>query len=158
MNLPAEIRAAVGECWLPQIYEESIRPRRTRSVELDIPERENAPEIQHTLLGVELKIGRQRIACPDLSTARYLRVFARLGCREFAILYDISQIPAAADEMESAWHRTILNFESRTADAAPQTKGRMRSALIREMREEIARIGAGEKMPLFNRETRQRKV
>src|SRR5690606_18750554 len=114
------------------------------------------PEILHTLLGVELKIGRRRIACPDLSTARYLRVFARLGCRKFAILYDISRIPAAADELESAWHRTMLNFNARTADAAPQTKGRLRAALIREIREELRRIGAGEKMPLFNKPTRRR--
>lgn len=157
MNLSAEIRAAVGESWLPEIYETKVRTERTRSVDLDISERENQPAIQHTLLGVELKVGRRRIACPDLATARFLRVFARLGCRNFAILYDISAISAIADELESAWHRTMLEFEARTSKLSPQARGKARAHLLREMRVEIARIGAGKKMPLFNQTTRQRK-
>jgi hypothetical protein len=35
--------------------------------------------------------------------------------------------------------------------------GRTRAAVIRQMREEIRKIGAGEMMPLFNKPTRQRK-
>ena len=65
--------------------------------------RENQAEIQYTLLGIELKVGKRRFACPDLATARYMRVFARIGCREFAVPYDITQISAAADELETSW-------------------------------------------------------
>ncbi|HEY2846962.1 MAG TPA: hypothetical protein VGI80_04035, partial [Pyrinomonadaceae bacterium] len=83
MDLAAEIRSEMGDEWLPSIYHEKIRSGRTRSISLEIPERENTAIIEYTLLGIELKIGKRRFACPDLSTARYMRVFARIGCKEF---------------------------------------------------------------------------
>ena len=50
-----KIRSEIAGDWIPDIYSESIRPLRTRSFEMDIPERENRPEIFETLLGMELK-------------------------------------------------------------------------------------------------------
>ncbi len=64
--------------------------------------------IQHTLLGVELKLGRKRLLCPDLATARYLSVFARIGCQDVAVPYDITKISHLADELESSWYRMLL--------------------------------------------------
>lgn len=157
MNLVTRIRAELGEQWIPQIYEDNVRPQRTRSFEFDIPERECSPEILHTLLGVELKIGKARVASPDLATARYLYVFARLGCQKVAVPYDITKLSGLADELETAWHKMLLLFERATATDSAQTKGRIRAALIRTIREEIHRIGAGELMPLFNKSTKQRK-
>src|SRR5690349_2999275 len=93
---------------IADIYSQKIRTIRTRSCALEIPERENEVAILHTLLGIELKVGSHRFACPDLPTARYMRVFARLGCREFAIPYDITKISTLADELETSWHRTLL--------------------------------------------------
>src|SRR5687767_7823181 len=97
------LRANLGELWIPEIYRDKVRAKRTRSFAMAIPEKENAPEIMHTLLGIELKVGRVRIAVPDLATARYLCVFARLGCREVAVPYDISKISAIADLLETGW-------------------------------------------------------
>src|SRR3712207_6239102 len=108
MDIAAEIAATLSEEWLPHLYETKIRSQRTRAINLDVPERENAAHIQHTLLGIELKVGKHRFACPDLATARYMRVFARLGCPAFAIPYDITKISGAADELETAWQRTLL--------------------------------------------------
>ncbi|MGH9947789.1 MAG: hypothetical protein ACRD6X_11360 [Pyrinomonadaceae bacterium] len=156
MNQLHAFQQAIGEFWIPTIYETKIRKMRTRSFELAVPERENSPEIMHTLLGVELKIGRKRMACPDLSTARYLQIFARIGCRNVAVPYDITVISSIADELETAWHRTVLIIEEFNRDSTPQAKGRMRSQVIRAMREEIAKIGAGTNMPLFNKSTKQR--
>ena len=85
MDIAAEIRAQLADDWLPNIYKEKIRSQRTRSIVLDVHERENQAEIQYTLLGIELKVGKRRFACPDLATARYMRVFARFGCHEFAV-------------------------------------------------------------------------
>ncbi len=155
MNIAAEIRASLSDDWLPAIYESKVRSQRTRSFKLEIPKRENRPEIQYTLLGIEMKVGRRRISCPDLATARYLRVFARLGCREFAIPYDISQISGVADELETSWQRTLLLLEKL---APGDTAARARTDLIKAIRDEIAKIGPGEPMPLFDRETRQRPV
>ena len=143
------LRANLGELWLPQLYREQVRGKRTRSMQLAIPEKENSPEIMHTLLGIELKVGRLRIATPDLATARYLCVFARLGCREVAIPYDISKISAIADLLETGWHRMDLLLKGATT--------RTRNVAIKTVREEIAAIGAGDAMPEFNTETRSRR-
>ena len=151
MKFIDEIRAELGDSWIPDVYRDKVRSHRTRSFHLEIPERENAPEILHTLLGIELKVGRRRFACPDLATARYLRVFARLGVREVAVPYDITRISVIADELETAWQKTILVLRETGTET-----GRERSALVRKLRGEIRDIGPGETMPAFDRPTRQR--
>lgn len=156
MEIALEIREQLGETWLASIYRDKIRTLRTRSHELHISERENSAEIQHTLLGVELKVGNIRLACPDLSTARYLQVFARLGCQEIAIPYDITKISTLADELESAWQQILLHFGEKTSGKLPTAIGRLRSSLIKEIRNELEEIGAGEKMPQFKQSTKQR--
>lgn len=143
------LRTNLDELWIPKIYLDKVRSKRTRSFSLAIPERENQPEIFHTLLGIELKIGKVRIATPDLATARYLCVFARLGCREVAVPYDISKISGIADLLETGWQRMNLMLQGTTT--------RTRNLAIKTIREEIADIGAGDVMPEFNTETRHRK-
>src|SRR5689334_7490626 len=98
----------MGDEWLPSIYREKIRSDRTRSLLIDVPQRENTAAIEYTLLGIELKVGKSRFSCPDLATARYMRVFARIGARDFAIAYDITRISGLADELETSWQRTLL--------------------------------------------------
>lgn len=156
METALAIREILARDWIPLIYREKVRTQRTRSFEMDIPERENAAEILHTLLGIELKVGKRRFSCPDLATARYLRVFARIGCRNIAIPYDITKISVLADEFEVGWHKLLLIHDKNTAQKSPQAKGRMRSGLVREIRNEIADVGAGGTMPEFKNSTRQR--
>ena len=142
---------------ISRIYAEKVRSQRTRSFHLDIPQRENQAEILFTLLGIELQVGKRRFACPDLSTARYLRVFARLGCRDVAIPYDITKISYIADELEMAWQTLNLQLNEAAADSTPRSASRRRSSLIKEIREQIADLGAGSVMPEFNQNTKQRK-
>jgi hypothetical protein len=156
MDIVADIRSSLSDEWLPTIYEERIRSQRTRSVRIDIDERENAAEIQYTLLGIELKVGNRRFACPDLATARYMRVFARIGCIAFAIPYDITQISAAADSLETSWQRMLLVLSGQTSGRPGRSVSQVRSKLIRSVREAIAEMGAGEIMPDFDRKTKQR--
>lgn len=144
----ASLTEDLQDTWIPAIYREKVRTQRTRSYEMEVPERENAAEILFTLLGIELKVGRRRFACPDLATARYLSVFARVGCREVAIPYDITKISVLADELEVALQRLLLLIDS-NSKATPQARGRVRSALLRQVRNELSEIGAGEKMPEF---------
>jgi hypothetical protein len=150
MSAAAAIREEMASDWLPTLYQEKVRSQRTRGYTLDIAKRENTPEIQYTLMGIELKVGRKRFGCPDLATARYLRVFARLGCTQFAGPYDISRLPAMADELETSWQRTLVLLQKMKADGE-------RSKLIKLLRDEITAIGPGDAMPLFDRETKQRK-
>ena len=156
MAITAEIKEKLGDEWLPDIYRSKVRVQRTRSHHLDVPQRENRATVWHTLLGIELKVGNKRFSCPDLSTARYLQIFARLGCREIAIPYDITRISTIADELESSWQKSLLLLSESVKDKAPAVKGRMRAALIKELREEINEIGAGALMPEFRQTTRQR--
>src|ERR1700748_2759034 len=88
LKCAASIRNQLGSDWLGQIYVDKVLARRNRSIHLDLPKRASTVEIFHTLLGVELKVGRKRIISPDLSTARYLAVFARAGIPDFAVPYD----------------------------------------------------------------------
>lgn len=156
MEIALKIQDRLKENWLPQIYRDKIRSLRTRSFRLEVPMRVNRVEIQHTLLGVELKVGNKRVSCPDLSTARYLQVFARIGIEEIAVPYDITKISTLADELESSWHRTLLVFEEESNEKLPDAKRRLRSGLIKEIRIELTKIGAGEKMPHFRQTTKQR--
>ena len=158
MRSAAALKESVGEKWIPAIYRDKIRVLRTRAFRLGIAAltaRKNDPEILYTLLGIELKVGRKRLSCPDLSTARYLRVFARIGVGEIAVPYDISKIAALADELESSWQHTLLLLEKQNLGKLAES--RARSALIKMMRNELAEYGAGTAMPEFKQTTKQQK-
>ncbi|HQZ96823.1 MAG TPA: hypothetical protein PLP21_10940 [Pyrinomonadaceae bacterium] len=156
MDIAADIAVALADDWLPVIYRDKIRAQRTRSLKVEVPARENNAEIQYTLLGIELKIGKHRFACPDLATARYMRVFARFGCSDFAIPYDISKISATADELETSWQRTLLILGSLVQDKPARTAASLRTRLVKAIRTQIEAIGPGDAMPAFDRQTRQR--
>jgi hypothetical protein len=68
------------------IYRSGTIDSRTRRVRL--LGRKCEPVILKTFLGYELQMSRTRLNCPDLATARYLKVFAEIGCTEIEIPYD----------------------------------------------------------------------
>jgi hypothetical protein len=150
-----EIAESMRESWLPQIYRERILKLRTRSYVFATISKRSAPEIQHTLLGIELKVGRQRMLCPDLATARYLAVFARAGCTAVAIPYDITRISSLADELESSWHRMLLLAERLAGNRSKAFTARVRGLLIGKVRDEIALAGPGTRIPEFKQSTRE---
>ncbi len=154
-QLVTEIKSRMEDQLISAIYRDRVRTERTRRYELKAPTRKTEVEVMHTLLGIELRIGRRRMLCPDLSTARYLAVFARLGLDEVAVPYDITRIARLADDLESSWHRMLTLAEH--LEVEPAIRKRALAALIREQRAEIARLGAGPAVPQFNQNTRQRK-
>ena len=159
--MPAEIYAQtiqeqLGETWLPRIYRERILKLRTRSYNFETTGPSTRVVIQHTLLGVELKVGRRRLLCPDLATARYLSVFARLGCRAVAVPYDITKISHLADELESSWFRMLLLVEQETRTESTRFRGRLRGLLLAKIRTEIEEAGPGTRVPEFRQSTKQR--
>src|SRR6266852_5849595 len=137
------IETQLGEAWLPRIYRERILNMRTRAYEFPPISKTASPEIQHTLLGIELKVGRRRMLCPDLATARYLAVFARLGVKAVAIPYDITKISRLADELESSWYRMLLLVDGVARDHSSAFRARVRKLLIDKVRDEIGAAGAG---------------
>ena len=159
--MPAEdyvqkIKDQLAETWLPRIYRERILKLRTRSYHFENAGAAAHVVIQHTLLGVELKIGRKRLLCPDLATARYLSVFARLGCKDVALPYDITKISQLADELESSWYRMLLLVEQEAKAQSARFKARVRGLLLAKIRAEIEEAGPGTRVPEFKQTTKQR--
>jgi hypothetical protein len=152
----AQVKAELQEAWLPRIYSERIRKMRTRSYIFEGLTNKAQVEIQHTLLGVELKAGRRRLLCPDLATARYLSVFARVGCLQVAVPYDITRISQLADELESSWHRMFLLADHHTAGKSEAFRSRLRRLLVLMIKAEIGEAGAGSSVPEFRQNTKQR--
>jgi hypothetical protein len=144
-----QIELELGPAWLPRIYRERILKMRTRSYEFPSAAPQANPQIHHTLLGIELKFGRRRLLCPDLATARYLSVFARIGVRAIAIPYDITRISLVADELESSWHRMLLLAHTLTNTRAGSFQTRVRRQLIGKVHAEVAEAGAGPQIPEF---------
>ena len=151
-----EIERQLGDSWLPRIYRARILKIRTRSYQFPPLSKNASPEIHHTLLGIELKVGRRRMLCPDLATARYLAVFARLGVKTVAIPYDITMISHLADELEGSWYRMLLLVDGVARDHGSAFRARVRTLLIGRVRDEIAAAGAGTRIPEFKQSTRQR--
>ena len=152
--MPAEayvqkIQEQLAETWLPRIYRERILRLRTRSYQFESPNASARIDIQHTLLGVELKVGRKRLLCPDLATARYLSVFARIGCKAVALPYDITKISRLADELESSWYRMFLLIDQEARGESAKFRSRLRGLLLAKIRAELAEAGPGTRVPEF---------
>jgi|SRR5262244_1575389 len=152
-DLLFEIEQTMGDTWLPEIYRQILRSR-TRAYQFPAISHKTKSQIQHTLLGIELKIGRRRMLCPDLATARYLAIFARIGAKAVAIPYDITQISQAADALDSSWHRMFLIGDSLAAGKSTAFRARLRQALIGKVRGEISEAGAGPVVPRFRQDVK----
>lgn len=86
---------------IKSLYRAQVLSGRTRTVEL--LGRKCRPEILRTFLGLEVKAGRKRITCPDLSTARYLKIFAELGLESVEIPYDPTVTARILPELERSF-------------------------------------------------------
>ena len=156
--IAAEVKRQLGGQLISVIYRDRIRAMRTRSYQLNASIRKVAVEVMSTLLGVELKIGKRRLLCPDVATARYLAVFARLGVAEVAVPYDITQVSQLADDLESSWHQMLALVESLAVEQSDRFRNKVRAILIADERSGIIEAGAGPAIPQFNQNTKQRKA
>ncbi|MBI1762120.1 MAG: hypothetical protein HYR56_11875 [Acidobacteria bacterium] len=155
-DLVAEIERLMGDQLITIFYRDAIRPLRTRSYALNAPSKTVPVEILHTLLGIELKIGKRRLLCPDLATARYLAVFAKLGVGEVAVPYDITQISRLADALESSWFRMLTLTEHLTVERSSRLRSRVFALLVAGQRQQVLALGAGPAIPQFIQTTKQR--
>src|SRR6185369_13733937 len=135
-SLVAEVKERMRDDWPPAIYRERILAMRTRSHAVPAAGKNASVEVQHTLLGIELKVGRRRLSCPDFATARYLSVFARAGVSEVAVPYDITKISSLADELESSWQRMLLLADHLAEGRAGAFRTRVRTAVAKEAKRE----------------------
>ena len=156
-DIVTELNQQLGDSSIIAVYRDTVLSQRTRRYELRATRKKSRVEILHTLLGIELKVGSRRLLCPDLATARYLSVFARLGCDCVALPYDITQTSQIADDLESSWHRTLLLVEHLTLGRSERLRSSVERRVISEIRSSIATLGAGSPFPEFNQKTSQRK-
>jgi hypothetical protein len=69
-----------------EIYRREVLPIQTRTIRLI--GRKGPARITHTLLGYEVQASYKRVQCPDMVTARYIKLFSELGCRSIRLPYD----------------------------------------------------------------------
>lgn len=148
-----QVIVELKDAWLPLIYRNRVLQLRTRSYHFGPLTKRPICDIQHTLLGVELKIGRRRLHCPDLATARYLAVLARGGCEDVAVPYDITKTSHLADELESSWQRMLLLADRKAASQSDRFRARLHGLLIAKLKAEVAAAGAGVARPEFKQNT-----
>jgi len=89
---------ALGIPGILEIYRRSVLPARTRVIHL--LGRKAPARIIETLLGYEVKAHYKRIQCPDMVTARYLKLFSELGCRSIRLPYDPTVTLGLLPELE----------------------------------------------------------
>ncbi len=95
------IQEEIGK--LGRIYGEEVLSGRTRVVSL--LGRKCEPRILNTFLGFELQVAQKRITCPDMSTARYLRIFAEVGMPSVKAPYDPTLTTCVLPQLELALKR-----------------------------------------------------
>ncbi len=85
---------------LGRTYGEEVLSGRTRVVSL--PGRKCEPRILNTFLGFELQVAQKRITCPDMSTARYLKIFAEIGMPSIKAPYDPTLTASVVPQFEQS--------------------------------------------------------
>ena len=92
-----------GPAGMAEIYRLHVLPVKTRTIQLI--GRKSAPRIINTLLGYEVQAAYKRIHCPDMATARYIRLFTEIGCHNIRLPYDPTVTASILPAMESSIER-----------------------------------------------------
>lgn len=107
---------AHGVANIVETYRRHVLPLETRNIRLlghKAPAR-----IIETLLGYEVKAYYKRIQCPDMVTARYLKLFTELGCRSIRLPYD----PTVTAELIPDLERSVAKIIAGVRDIYPKDR------------------------------------
>jgi hypothetical protein len=99
---------------LVEAYRQKVKPQRTRLIRL--LGRKSSAKIIHTLLGYELQASYKRIHCPDLVTARYLKLFSELGCHSIHLPYD----PTLTAQLIPEFENSLESISEKIRELFPQ--------------------------------------
>ncbi len=102
--------ASCGGRSLVEIYRRDVIPNKTRTIQL--LGRKSTARIVNTLLGFELQAQFKRIPCPDMATARYLKLFTELGCHSIKLPYDPTVTDRIIPELELAMNRLAAGVQA----------------------------------------------
>lgn len=110
--LHRDILNASGACIrLIAAYQQKVLSQRTRTIRL--LGRKNSAQIIHTLLGYEVQASYKRIQCPDLVTARYLRLFSELGFHSIKLPYDPTMTARLIPDFEAVIDEIVTEIRNR---------------------------------------------
>lgn len=118
---------------LGRTYGEEVLSGPTRVVSL--PGRKCEPRILHTFLGFELQVAQKRMTCPDMSTARYLRLFAEIGMPSVRAPYDPSLTTGVLPQLEQSL-KNIKDFLLEENLDRKQHQSKLRN-IYRKIRENL---------------------
>ncbi|MBN1566747.1 MAG: hypothetical protein JXA73_02805 [Acidobacteria bacterium] len=99
------LRAAIGDAAFVDLYRQRVLTQNTRTIPL--LGRKSSARIINTLLGYEVQASYKRIQCPDMVTARYLRLFSELGCHSIKLPYDPTLTAQVIPEFEAMLHALV---------------------------------------------------
>lgn len=100
---------------LVETYKKEVLPIKTRTIHLL---GKKAPaRIITTLLGYEVQASYKRINCPDMVTARYLKLFTELGCHTIKLPYDPTVTERLIPVLETAYDRVVKGVRSLFPDS-----------------------------------------
>jgi hypothetical protein len=100
-----------------EAYRDKVLPQKTRTIPL--LGRKNSSVIILTLLGYEVKASYKRIQCPDLVTARYIRLFSELGFHSIKLPYDPTMTAQLVPEFETAVNGIVKQIRERFPKDTP---------------------------------------
>ncbi len=101
----------MGDQSLVDLYRQRVLTKKTRTLRL--LGRKCQARIIHTLLGFEVQAGYKRIQCPDMVTARYLKLFSELGCHSIKLPYDPTLTAQLIPQFESMLQALALQISQR---------------------------------------------
>ncbi|HTY62149.1 MAG TPA: hypothetical protein VMG30_07795 [Acidobacteriota bacterium] len=97
------LQATVRFSGFADLYREKVLTQQTRTIRL--LGTKCSAKILHTLLGFEVQARYKRIQCPDMVTARYIRLFSELGCHSIKLPYDPTRTAQLIPEFEAMLER-----------------------------------------------------
>jgi hypothetical protein len=119
------LQSSEGLTRLVEIYRERVLSQKTRTIGL--LGKKNPAKILNTLLGYEVQAAYKRIQCPDLVTARYIRLFSELGCRSIQLPYD----PTLTAELIPEFEATVDSFARKIHSLFPRDIARRQYVMQR---------------------------
>ncbi len=103
----------LGLANIADLYRSRVVPVQTRN--LHLLGRKTPARIIETLLGYEVKAAYKRIHCPDMVTARYVKLFTELGCRTIRLPYD----PTVTADLLPGLERALAGIEKGVRELFP---------------------------------------
>lgn len=107
-------------------FKQEVLTQKTRTIRL--LGKKTPAHIIHTLLGYEVQASYKRIQCPDLVTARYIRLFSELGFHSIPLPYD----PTLTARLIPKFESTLDSITNKIRELFPNNRS-LQSYVIRKV-------------------------